>query len=251
MKFLSALQFLPTIPVPSRRDLSGEAGGGGTAYFPVVGLTLGLILAGLNWLLSVVLPTGVVDALLIVSLAMLTGALHLDGFLDTCDGMAGHRTTDERLRIMHDSRAGGIGVIAAIILLLVKYVSLSNIPGQLMMPSLLLMPVVSRWAMVYSIFAYPYARASGLGKAFKDSTNWPKFLAATLTTVAVVVVMPPLLRLSGLATMLGVWVMTLIVNAYFKSRLSGLTGDTYGAVNELAEVTVLILVILLARLGLS
>ncbi len=251
MKFLAAVQFLTTIPLLSRRELSPETAGGCTGYFPVVGIILGLILAGWSWVLNIILPVAVANVLLLVSLAALTGALHLDGFVDTCDGLAGHRTVEERWRIMHDSRAGGIGVIAAILLLLVKYVSLDNIPPTLMMTTLLLMPVVSRWAMVYAVFAYPYARPSGLGKVFKEQTNWPKFTLATLITLGLAIALVPMVHLTGLLLMLGVWIMTVLVAAYFKSQLNGLTGDTYGAINELAEVCVLILVILLARFGLA
>ncbi len=251
MKFLAALQFLTAIPLPLRREFRPEELGGSTSYFPVVGIILGLILAGLNWLMSLVLPPALVDALLIVSLAALTGGLHLDGFVDTCDGIAGHRTREDRWRIMHDSRAGAFGVIGAVLLLLVKYVSLSSIPRQLIMTTLVFMPVVSRWAMVYAIFVYPYARPSGLGQIFKQKTNWPKFSIGTVITFAVGVVLVPILHLSGLATIFGVWIITVVVATYLKSQLSGLTGDTYGAINEIAEVSVLIMVTPLLRLGLA
>jgi len=112
LSFLAAFQFLTSIPLPGRR------------YFPVVGLIIGLILAGLNWLLSLILPSAVVNALLIVVLVIITGALHLDGFVDTCDGIAGHKAVEDRWRVMHDSRAGAFGIVGVVLLLLVKYVSL-------------------------------------------------------------------------------------------------------------------------------
>ncbi len=241
------MQLLTTIPAPFG---PGKAGSG-VMFFPLVGLALGLVLAGLDWVLALILPRALVSALLLAALALLTGGLHLDGFLDTCDGLAGHRTAEDRLRIMHDSRAGGIGVVATVILLLVKYVSLNSLPMGLTIPALILMPVISRWAMVYSIFAYPYARPAGLGKAFKESTGWPAFLVATLIALAVAEALWPLLGLAGLLLWLSVWLMALLVNAYLKGRLGGLTGDTYGAINELAEVTALIMVTVFARLGLA
>ena len=144
---------------------------------------------------------------------------------------------------MHDSRARGFGVIGAILLLLVKYVSLTSIPRPLMMTTLVLMPVVSRWAMVYAIFAHPYARPSGLGKVFKEMTSRRRFVVATLVALAVVFA---LARLPGLAIMFGVWVIIAAMAAYLERKFSGLTGDTYGAINEVAEVSVFILVCLLA-----
>ena len=251
MRFLAALQFLTVISLPRRREFSSEELGGATGYFPVVGLVIGLILAGLNWLLNLVLPPAVVNALLIVSLAVITGLMHLDGFVDTCDGIAGHKTVEDRWRVMHDSRAGAFGMVGVLLLLLVKYASLNSLPSSLMMVSLIFMPVIGRWAMVYAIFAYPYARPSGLGKAFKQGTGWKGFILATFITVAVALVLIPLLQLAGLVILFGVWLITLLVAAYLKSKFSGLTGDTYGAVNEVAEVSVLILVMLLSRLGLA
>jgi len=251
LKFLAALRFLTSIPLPRPRESGTEELGRSAVYFPLVGLIIGVILAGLYWLLDFVLPVAVVNALLLVFLVAVTGALHLDGFVDTCDGMAGHRTVEDRWRVMHDSRAGAFGIVGVVLLLLVKYVSLSNIPGPLMMATLIFMPVVSRWAMVYTVFAYPYARPSGLGKVLKQGLGWRSFTIATLITLVVAVAMIPLWHFAGLVIMLVVWIMAVVMAVIFKRKFAGLTGDTYGAINELAEVSVLILVLLLARLGLT
>ncbi len=251
MRFLAALSFLTIIPIPKRREASPEELGGSLAYFPVVGIIIGLILVGLNRLLGLFLPSAVVNGLLLVSLVIISGAFHLDGLADTCDGMAGHKTVEDRWRIMHDSRAGAFGIVGVSLLLIVKYVSLNSVPQSLMMASLVLMPVVSRWTMVYAIFAYPYARPEGLGTTFKQGASWQKFAIATVITLAVAVgvarwVNVAYFYLAGLAIMLGVWVIVVAMAAYLKRKFSGLTGDTYGAINEVAEVGVLILVCLLA-----
>ena len=244
------MQFLTSIPLPGRREATAEELGHSAGYFPVVGLIIGLILAGLYWLLNLILPSPIVNILLIVAMVMITGALHLDGFADTCDGIGGHKVTEDRLKVMRDSRSGSFGVIGVILLLLVKYVSLSSIPGSLMMTTLIFMPVVSRWAMVYAIFVYPYARTEGLGKAFKQGTRWQSFTVATIITFVIAIALIPLFSLAGLASMFGTWLITVVMAAYFKSRFSGLTGDTYGAVNEVSEVGVLVIIALLLRLGL-
>ena len=252
MRFLTALGLLTIIPLPWRREVSLEEAGRSTGYFPVVGILIGLILAGLNWLLSLFLPSAVVSALLIVSLVVLSGALHLDGFVDTFDGIAGHKTIEERWRVMHDSRVGAFGIVGVVLLLLVKYVSLNSVPEHLLMSTLVLMPVVSRWAMVYTVFAYPSARPSGLGKMFKQGVSWQRFTTATVITLVVAIGLARLANityfyLAGLVIMLGIWVIVIAMAAYLKRKFSGLTGDTYGAINEVAEVCVLILVCLLAH----
>lgn len=247
-RFLAALQFLTIIPIPWRRKAQAEEMGRSAGYFPVIGIIIGIILVGLNWLFGLILPPMVANALLLVFLVVISGAMHLDGFADTCDGIAGHKTVEDRWQVMHDSRAGAFGIVGIVLLLLVKYVSLNNIPEALLMMTLVLMPVVSRWAMVYVIFAYPYAHSSGLGKAFKQGTTWPKFTIATIITAVVAGI---LAQSIGLALMFLIWVITMAMATYFKRKFSGLTGDNYGAINEVAEVSVLILINLLAQVGLA
>lgn len=241
-----ALQFLTTIPVPGNRETGPERFGQSVAYFTVVGLIIGLILAGLRWLLGLLLPPAVSNVLVIAGMVLITGALHLDGFLDTCDGLAGHGSVEERWEIMHDSRAGGFGAIGVAMLLLVKYVSLANVPDSLLTPALVLAPVLGRWAMVYALFAYPYARPAGLGKAFKEGTNWIRFTVATAIAFAAVAVV---LELVGVALMAAVWIGTIMMSGYLKSRFAGLTGDTYGAINEVSETAVFLLIIFVVRAG--
>jgi adenosylcobinamide-GDP ribazoletransferase len=241
LRLLAALQFLTVIPV-KRRFSAGQLGHS-TFYFPVVGIIIGLILAALNYLLGLVLPPSVVNALLVVSLVVLSGGLHLDGLADTCDGLAKQGTPAERRRVMHDSRVGGFGVIGIALVLLVKYVSLNSLPQSLMTFSLIIAPVISRWAMVYAIFAYPYGRASGLGKSFKRATGWQELVIATLIALALAA---GLLKLAGLVVLFLVWLLTMAVAIYLKRKFAGLTGDTYGAINEVAESTVFIFLSLLA-----
>ncbi len=250
MSFLAALQLLTSIPFKIKKELSPSQLGKATAWFPVVGLLIGFVLALVNWALSLFLPASVVNALVIVTLVLLTGAMHLDGFADTCDGMAGHKPAEERWAVMHDSRNGAFGVVGIVLLLLVKYISLSNIPAQYMTAALVFMPVVSRWAMVYAIFAFRYARPEGFGKAYKEATRWPQFTIATIfTLVMVFFIMFIWLGIIGIITFLGIVVCTTLIALHFRRKLAGQTGDTYGAINESSEVIALILIILLNTIG--
>jgi adenosylcobinamide-GDP ribazoletransferase len=235
--FLAAVQFLTVIPL--HRDVTQKELGRSLVYFPLVGLGIGAVLFGLDRLFILFLPAAVGSALLLVVLVLLTGANHLDGFIDTCDGMVAGRSPQERLDIMCDSRVGGFGVVGACCLLLVKYVSLLFLPGAYRMAGLLLMPVLGRWAMVYAIFAYPSARKTGMGQTFKEQTDRWKMIIATLIAIAISVA---LMKLWGFALMAAIWLNVLVLASFLKGRLGGLTGDTYGALNEVVEVFVLILV---------
>ena len=246
MGFWTALGFLTIIPL-RRREMSAEELGRSLGYFPLVGLAIGLILVGLDHLLSLILPSSLVDALLIVSLIIITGALHLDGFIDTCDGFASGKSPQERLEVMADSRTGSFGVIGVCCLLVLKYAALGSVTGTIRLAALLLMPVLSRWTMVYATFAFPYAKKAGKGHAFSQQASWQGMAMATLIALALSLwLMPPMPM--GIGLMAALWLIILGVANYLKRRLGGLTGDTYGAINELAEVLVLILIPLLARI---
>jgi adenosylcobinamide-GDP ribazoletransferase len=221
--------------------------GRSAGYFPVIGIIIGLILAGLSWLFSLILPAAIARSVLILFMVVISGGMHADGFIDTCDGIGGHKPAEDRWRVMKDSRAGSFGIIGIVLLLLVKFASLNSIPDSSLMVTLVLMPVLSRWAMAYAIFIYRYAKPSGLGMAFKQGTSWPRFTMATIVAAVVALFIGQLI---GLAIMFVVWLVTVVMAAYFKSKFAGLTGDNYGAINEVAEVSVLIFINLLAGLGL-
>jgi len=152
---------------------------------------------------------------------------------------------------MRDSRAGAFGIVGIVLLLLVKYVSLNSLPANMITATLIFMPVAGRWAMVYAVFAYPYARPEGLGTAFKQATRWPQFTAATVITLVIALALLPLFSLTGVAVMFGVWIVTVILAAYLRRKFAGLTGDTYGAINEVAEVMVLLFICIIAGRGLA
>jgi len=240
--FWAALQFLTIFPTPLRHKADAGISGQSLPYFPLVGLLLGAILLGLYYGLSFILPPAVITALLIIALAILTGAHHLDGLVDTCDGILAGKSKKERLAIMSDTRVGAFGIVGVVLLLLLKYVSLFY--ALRMLPALLLMPVLSRWTMVSMIFTFPYAKRSGMGLPVKQGATWQRLAVATIIALVIAVV---LLKWWGLVLMAALWLIAFGIAGYFRSRLGGLTGDNYGAINEISEVLVLLLVILIGR----
>jgi adenosylcobinamide-GDP ribazoletransferase len=236
--FVIGLRFLTIIPLPFRRQATPEEIGRSVVYFPLVGLLLGLILVGVDRLLGLVLPLSLVNISLIIVMAVLTGALHLDGFIDTCDGAMVRSTPEERLRIMADSRVGAFGVVGACCLILLKYLALDAVPDDLRAASLVLMPVLGRWAMVFAIGSFAYVREVGTGRAFKEQASWRRVAVATAATILLSALFA---GLSGLAVMASVWVLILGIAVFLRHRLGGLSGDTYGAINEAAETLLLVL----------
>lgn len=238
MGLAAAIRFLTVVPL--RRETSAGDMGRSLPFFPVVGLALGGLLLGLDRLLGLAFPSALVNILLIIALIVVTRALHVDGFIDTCDGLAGGGSASARLEIMRDSRVGSFGVIGALCLVLLLYVSLTLLPEQHRQAALVLAPAISRWTMVYAVAAYPYARqGQGLGATFKDGATWPRFAAATAVTLAAC---GGLMRLDGLAVMAASWLVAAAAARYLGGKLGGLTGDTYGAINEVVQAAVLVLI---------
>ncbi len=246
MGFWIAFQFLTIIPFPFRRQPGLRELGTSLIYFPVIGFLLGGFLFGVDLGLGLVLPSELASALILGLWVLVAGTMHLDGFMDTCDGLHGD-TSQRRLEIMADTSVGSFGIVGVIILLLIKYTALLTLPIGLRMEALLLVPLLSRWTMVYAIFVFPYARKDGgLGQTFKQQATWQKLVIATLIVLAV---SGGLLRWQGTILMVIAWIIATTLGYFLRSRLGGLTGDTYGAINEIVEVVTLMVVPFIASIG--
>jgi len=244
--FWTAWQFLTIFPAPRNRGTGAGGIGPSIAFFPVVGLILGGMLLGLDQLFDLFLPSLLTNALLLVALVILTGALHLDGFMDTCDGFAVRTSPEERLRIMSDSRVGGFGVAGACCLILLKCVSLITLPEDLRASALLVMPMLSRSGAAYALLVFPSAKKTGLGQMYREQAGWVMLTIAMVFTLAVAIAF---LSYSGAALVGGIWLVVFLVGKGLSSRLGGLTGDTYGAIIEFSEVCILIGVIIIGKAG--
>ena len=190
----AAIGFLSIIPMPR---VSEGALAWARMWFPVVGLGIGGLLAGFDyvlregyWALSGFgFPALLLAALLITFLVVITRALHLDGFMDTCDALFGGSDAERRLEIMRDSRVGSFAVVGAACLFLVSFAAIVSLwpPGRFW--ALLLIPCLSRWAMVVTMAAFPYARSEdGLGSAFLRGGTGVQTVIATVLAVAAAVV---------------------------------------------------------------
>jgi len=246
MRFWIAWRLLTVIPSPHYREPGSEDLGKSVGFFPVVGLFLGLVLFGLDYLLRLFLPSILVNVLLLITLIILTGALHLDGFIDTCDGLALRSSTSDRLKVMSDSRVGGFGVVGGCCLIIAKFAALAALPLGLRATSLILMPILSRWEMVYAISIFPSAKKEGMGWAIKQEANWKGLACATAFSLIIILV---LLKWWGAVLVAALCLILLAFSKYLCSRFGGLTGDNYGAINEFAEVVVLILMFIVGELG--
>lgn len=234
--FLFALQHLTRLPAP-RMPFDEVSCGRATVFFPVAGALLGAIMAAVVWAAGPYLSLQLQASLLIFILVVLTGGIHLDGFMDSIDGLFSGRPREKKLEIMRDSRVGAFGVIGAICLLLLKFNLFAGIPNPVLIKLLIVVPTLSRWNMSFAVVVFPYARREGLGTIYKKYSGIKELIWATIFAAVVAGIV---LGIYGAILMVLGAVFTYLTGRKITKELGGLTGDIYGFINELSEVILLL-----------
>jgi adenosylcobinamide-GDP ribazoletransferase len=233
--FFGALGLLTVIPVP-RAFWVGQDWSAGRAlvWFPLVGWIVGALVAGCANVLSLIFPLPLVAILTLTVWIWLTGALHLDGVIDSCDGLCAMVNPERRLEIMKDPRAGSFGVIGVLIVVLLKGAAIFSLSPERRGIALLLIPVIARVLIRHPMLAYPSARTGGLGNAYRSGSGSARWMSLWLIPLV-------LIPISGVWVAGGV-VFVVLFSRWASNRLGGgLTGDVYGATLELTETLCLIL----------
>lgn len=265
LRLVAAIAFYTRLPVPRSWSLDFQ---GVARLAPLVGLLLGGLLGAGDHLLALVgMPSLTRSALLVVGWLALTGGLHLDGAIDTADGLA-VPDPERRLAVMRESVSGAFGVMAAVAILLLKVAALTDLTQHRWL-ALLLVPAWARWGQLWAIVRYPYLRPTGKGAFHKATIQspWEPFPTALLLILlsgwggCVRLGFNPLdlphllpnLRpdvlvsvvLTGLALTAAGLMPAIATGAWFQQQLGGHTGDTYGAIVEWSETFSLVLVTLI------
>jgi adenosylcobinamide-GDP ribazoletransferase len=242
--FLIAFQFLTIVPLPCTVRCEEEDLGRSMTFFPLVGLVIGALLAGADFLLAPLLPRTVADLVLVVLLSVVTGGLHLDGLSDVCDGLAARGSRERFLDVMKDSRVGAVGAVSLVLVLLLKYQALLAVPVQYKREVLLFFPLVARFAQVQMTVGAKRARTDGLGSAFVGGAGLMQFILSWAFTLAAAYL---LLGMNGLWCTLLLYLVTWGIKSWSHRRLGGITGDVIGCASELNEIFCLLF--LLALIG--
>ena len=209
-------------------------------WFPLVGLTIGAMLALAHSGTSLLLPSGLADLLLVTLLALVTGCLHLDGLADVCDGFGARGPGERFLAVMKDSSVGAIGVAGVVLGLMLKYQAVAGLPPAVKSGAIILFPAVARFGQVLMAVGSRRAREDGLGAAFIAGAGVRELLMAGGTAF---VAAGMILGAAGILCCIMTAAFVLLARGYFHRRLGGVSGDIIGAASELSEILFLLTVI--------
>ncbi len=239
---LLAIQFLTQIPVRLKRPYGEREVGASLLYYPLVGLLLGALLAGLNAMLHGV-PLLLHAALLLAAWVVMTGALHLDGLADSVDAWLGGIGNRERtMAIMKDPYAGPAAVVAVVLVLLLKFAALVALVQCGNGWALLWPLLLARAAMPLLFLTTPYVRPAGLGSALAQHAPRRAMVLMLLATLLGVLAA---LGMRGAGLAAGCLAVFWLLRRMMMARLGGTTGDTAGALLEVLETAALILWVLM------
>ncbi len=239
-----AITFLTRLPLPVAGEVRAADLRASMGWYPLVGAGLGALAWGIYAGASTGWPAPVAAALTVLLLELATGALHLDGFMDTCDGLGSGKPRERALEIMKDSRVGAMGVLGAIAVILLKVTALASVPLLIVGRPAYCGPILlSAWAgaralPILNVTFFPNARPTGTGGAFAAGRAPGALWLALLLAFGLPI------GLGGLTcgVLVGVPILlTLLVQWRIARFLGGLTGDVYGLGIELCETLALLL----------
>jgi adenosylcobinamide-GDP ribazoletransferase len=236
-----------------------------TSVFVIVGLFQGMLLIAVDYM-SFAFHPDLAAGIILLALVLSNGGFHLDGLADTFDALAVKPSGDvnadkeKRLSVMKDASIGAIGAIAIIFSIGIKYLAIRNLSHFTYFTyysSLLLMPVLSKWTMVISMFHGSPARKDGLGQIFIGRIGFRETLISTFTLIAFFTLtlvlfsryMPDMHYAFYVSLIIVLYIFCRLAVSLFNKRFGGLTGDTLGAISEVTEIIFLLMVIVWSRLS--
>ncbi len=248
LECVGAIAFYTVLPIPRCISPSFQ---NAARFAPLVGIMIGLMLWFTDGLLTYSnLPIFTRSSVLVIAWIIITGGLHLDGAMDTADGLAVMQP-ERRLEVMADSRTGAFGVMMAIAIVALKTAALTDLT-EYRGWAMLLAAGWGRWGQQVAIAAYPYLKPTGKGAFHKAAlpSLWhclPSWVGLVSLHLGWMVTTPDIWLFNGSVMVTGMAI-ALAVGYWLHHTLGGHTGDTYGAVVELTETLLLLLVTLLATL---
>lgn len=225
--------FYSRIP-PGKIDYSEENLTKAFRYFPLIGIIVGALGGGVFWLLHFIFPTPIAVIAAMIVMVLSTGALHEDGLSDFFDGFGGGRDKEQILSIMKESTIGAYGVIALILLFLLKFTLLLSIDSSRVFVVLIAANALSRMMPLFLINSSHYAR-TGNSKAMhtRNRLNATTFLTALAISLTPMLFMPWKILLMVIPVYAAIG---FLLKIYTEKRIGGFTGDVLGALQQFSEL---------------
>lgn len=240
----AAFTFMTRVPLGALASHDPADLPASAAYFPVVGIAVGLAGSAVYAAASHLWPTPVALVLAIAATVLMTGGFHEDALADAFDGFGGGWSREQVLAIMKDSRVGSYALVGVILILALKFTALAALEpaGTVGIGRALVAGhVLGRWSSLVLIRRYPYVRPQttgerpSAGRPFVAGITTPRFIVATLIMV---VALGVLIGRPAIAPLIVSLIVTAAAGWYFDRRIGGITGDALGAANQLVELSV-------------
>ena len=238
--FLLFFQFFTRIPINKSLNCERENFKKGSIFFPIVGLFIGLVQWVIYYLLTKVLPANITAVFVVIIPIVLTGGLHVDGLGDTCDGFFSFKGgKDKIIEVMKDSRVGTYASIAIVFDMLARYAAVCTII-QMNLPLILIAtPIIARFTVVFISFIGKNAKEKGSGNIFIGNIDVKRLVITAIITIALGTLLIGINK-SAILIVSGM-VLSFLFNKFCESKITGLTGDSLGANNELVEILTMVL----------
>jgi len=233
-----AAGFLTILPVLPAGTADDRAVARSLRWFPLVGFAIGAFLCFEDAMLALFFRRALRSAIVMMSLAAITGAVHVDGLADTADALGAGRNRARALEILRDSRIGTFGALAVVFLTVAKILALAELRGSHRYTALWLAPGLARWAMVAVAWRLGYLRPQGAGRLLLDGREpsaLPIACAVALAGAA------PVFSTHALLACIVAVAVAAVLRVFYRRWLGGVTGDLIGAAGEIVELCVLVM----------
>jgi adenosylcobinamide-GDP ribazoletransferase len=236
-----AASFLTIIPLLDARPRVSEVVAASFGWFPLIGFALGALLCAIDSASSAIMAPTARAIMLVMALTIATGAVHLDGLADAADALGAGRDRARALEIMRDSGIGTFGAIALFFLLIIKISALAAALDSHRRVALYIAPGLARWAIVLVAWRMDYLRPQGAGATLLRDDGWRNPLLASILAAGGMILMWKLLAFrAALVAIVLAPALALILRAFYRRWLGGVTGDLIGAAGEIIETAVML-----------
>jgi len=242
--FLLLFQFFTRIPINKSLKCDKKNFRRGSVFFPVVGLFIGIVQWLVYYMLVKVLPVNITAVFVVIIPIVITGGLHVDGLGDTCDGFFSLKGDKHKIiEVMKDSTVGTYATIAIVFDMLARYVAVSTIIEINLSLILIVAPIIARFTVVFISFIGKNAKETGSGNIFIGNIDVIRLVITGIITILLGTLLIGFNK--SVILILSALFLSFLFNKFCESKITGLTGDSLGANNELAEILTMILFIAL------